>query len=294
MKKGINCWALPSRWPLKDQLALAAKTGYDGVELTITENGILPYAAAPEQLKDIKRLADEYGLEILSVACSLNWQCSLTSDRQDIREKAKANIRRQIDMAKALGCSAVLALPGFVGLDFHSAELFADPNRVSYFPGDEQIEYDAAYDRSLAAFRELAPYAEENGVSICVENTWSKFLLSPLEMRAFLDEIGSPCVKCYFDVGNVLLVGYPQQWIRILGKRIERVHVKDFRRGTARLSGFVELLTGDVDFSAVRQALEQIGYDGYVTAEINAYLSHPELTAGNCMRALRAILEQGE
>ena len=109
---------------------------------------------------------------------------------------------------------------------------------------------------------------------------WNKFLLSPLEMRDFIDSFNSDFVGSYFDVGNVLLTGYPEQWIRILGKRTKRVHIKDFKKSTGTVEGFVDLLEGDVDFDGVKKALADIGYDGYVTAEMLPYESgRPEKTA---------------
>jgi hexulose-6-phosphate isomerase len=87
-------------------------------------------------------------------------------------------------------------------------------------------------------------------------------------MRRFLDEIDSPCVQAFLDVGNMLLFGYPQHWIKILGKRIKKVHFKDFKRGTAQLSGFVDLLAGDVEWDKVVVAFNDIGYDGWANAEM--------------------------
>ncbi|RPJ45010.1 MAG: sugar phosphate isomerase/epimerase, partial [Chloroflexi bacterium] len=126
------------------------------------------------------------------------------------------------------------------------------------------------------------------GVTICIENVWNKFLLSPLEMKGFIDSFGSPCVGSYFDVGNVLLTGYPDQWIRILGPRIRRVHIKDFKKSVGTAAGFCDLLEGDVDFDAVKKALSGIQYSGYVTAEIIPYVpGGPQKTA----RAMKKIFK---
>ena len=295
MRKGINCWALPQNLSLSEQFQFAAGIGFEGIELTLTEKGALPFDASQTFLEDVRAQAEKCGIHIHSICCSLNWQASLTSDRPEIRERAKENIRRQVTVAKTLGAGAVLALPGFVSVGFTSRELFADPNEQRYFPGSEIIDYDTAWSRSLEAFRELAPFGQDNEVLICPENIWSKFLLSPMEMRYFLDEIGSPWVKAYLDVGNMLLYGYPEHWIRCLGKeRIGRVHLKDFRRSVGTLAGFVDLLSGDVDFPAVIQSLRDIGYTSYLTAELNAYSHYPEQTAYHCMAAMKAILEETE
>ena len=130
------------------------------------------------------------------------------------------------------------------------------------------VAYDVAYDRALEEIKKLAPVAEEYGVHIGIENVWNKFLLSPLEMRRFVDEVGSDYVGVYFDVGNVMYAGYPEQWIRILNKRIKKVHFKDYRRNPGGLNCFVDLLSGDVDWKAVMAAFAEIGYDGWAAGEM--------------------------
>jgi hexulose-6-phosphate isomerase len=122
-----------------------------------------------------------------------------------------------------------------------------------------------------------------------VENVWNKFLLSPLEMARFLDEIGSPFVGAYFDAGNVLVHGYPQHWIRILGARIRKVHVKDFRTSIGSIAGFCNPLQGDVPWNEVRIALDEIGYGGPVTAEVEGYRVRQELGLRHIAESLRAV-----
>ena len=151
------------------------------------------------------------------------------------------------------------------------------------------VAYDRAYDYALEAISQLAADAKDAGVAIGVENVWNKFLLSPLEMRDFIDKTGSPYVGAYFDVGNVVFSGYPEHWIRILGKRIRKIHFKDFRRMTAGLTGFVDLLAGDVDFPKVMEALEEAGYDGYCNAEMGAYAHYPLQMIYNTSHAMDRI-----
>ena len=151
---------------------------------------------------------------------------------------------------------------------------------VFFLPEAEVIPYDVCFKRASEAIIKLVPVAEKLGVAIAVENVWNKFLLSPLEMREFIDNFNTSQVGVYFDVGNVLLTGYPDQWIRILGSRIKRVHIKDFKRSVGTADGFVDLLDGDVDFEAVKQALSEINYNGYVTAEMIPFSpGRPEKTA---------------
>ena len=141
--------------------------------------------------------------------------------------------------------------------------------RGFFFAGSEIIAYDVAYERSRDALKELGEYAVKVGINIGVENIWNKFLLSPLEMRNFIDAIGSDFVKVYYDVGNTQFIGFPEHWIKILGSRIARIHMKDFKEAIGNLDGFCELLQGNVNFPAVMKALREAGYDGYLTAEIN-------------------------
>src|SRR5690606_28245567 len=132
------------------------------------------------------------------------------------------------------GVGTILVITGAVGVDF--------------IPGCEVVQYDRAYDRALEAISKLAADAKANNVHIGIENVWNKFLLSPLEMKTFIDATGSEYVGSYFDVGNAVQNGYPEHWITILGHRIKKVHFKDYRRQAGGLHGFVDLLAGDVNY----------------------------------------------
>ena len=127
---------------------------------------------------------------------------------------------------------------------------------------------------------------------IGIENVWNKFLLSPLEMRDFIDKIGSDYVGSYFDVGNVVYSGYPEQWIHILGKRIRKVHFKDYRCNPGGLNCFVDLLSGDVNWRAVRQAFADIGYDGWAAGEmIPQYAQGSDQIIYNTCKSMERIME---
>ena len=156
---------------------------------------------------------------------------------------------------------------------------------------DKKVDYQTAYDRSLESLNELKCVAEELQIQIGLENVWNKFLLSPMEMKDFIDKIGSEYVGSYLDVGNTVYCGYPEDWVRILGKRIRKVHFKDYRRQAGGLHGFVDLLAGDVNYPEVMKAFREIGYDGWVSAEmIPAYKYHTETLIYNTSRAMDAIL----
>ena len=217
------------------------------------------------------------GLEMYSLSSGLYWDYWLNDSDRARADKGKSIVRRQLECAKALGCDTILVIPGSVNAEF------AAPGKIE--------DYATAYDRSLEAMQELKESAEEYGVNIGLENVWNKFLLSPLEMRDFVDKIGSDYVGVYFDVGNAALNGFPEQWINILGKRIKKVHFKDFRREVGNLDGFVDLLAGDVNYPAVTEALKGIGYDGWVSAEmIPSYKHYSEAIIYNTSHSMDRIL----
>lgn len=268
IKKGINIWSFPGDMSILDSMKLAKKAGFDGIELALALEGNLSLKSSDEEIIGYREAAKKIGIEINSLATGLFWQFSLTSNREDIREKAKALVKREIEVGALLGVDCVLICPGTVGVDFNPDEVVPDANKIEFYTGSEVIDYDVAYERALSSLRELAPYAENYNVILGIENIWGKFLLSPIEMRNFIDAVNSSYVQAYLDVGNMLLFGYPQHWIKILGERIKKVHFKDFRRGTAQLTGFVDLLTGDVEWDKVIDAFIEIGYDGWANAEM--------------------------
>lgn len=277
MKAGINIWSFPSNLSLNEVFKIAKDAGFDGVEIALDEKGELSLESTEADVLRVKQMAYDNGISLYSLATPLFWPYPLSSNDKGIRQKAKDIVRRQIEVAKGLGCDTVLVIPG--GVD------------VTFYPGYEVVDYDLVYDRALEAMLELKEHAEEYEVIIGVENIWNKFLLSPLEMRDFVDKIDSDFVKVYFDVGNVMLFGYPQQWIKILGNRICKVHIKDFRCHVGTLHGFVDLLSGDVPFPEVMKALKDIGYDDWLTAEVGIYRNHKELCIYNAYNSLKRIME---
>ena len=275
MKKGISIWSFAGK-TLRENLQLAKDAGFDGVELALNETGELSLESTMAEINGIREMVEEIGLEIYSLACGLYWTYNYTSADPQKRERAKAITRKQLEVAKALGCNTILVVPGAV--------------EVAFDPG-EVVPYDVAWNRALEALKELAPFAEEYQVAIGVENVWNRFLLSPMEMACFIDEIDSPYVGAYFDVGNVLNNGYPEHWIRILGKRIKKVHFKDYRRNSVGLDGFVDLLAGNVNWPEVMKAFSDIGYDDWCTAEmLPPYTHYPEAIVYNTSTSMDFIL----
>ena len=151
---------------------------------------------------------------------------------------------------------------------------------MAWDPSFPVTPYQQVWDNATKSLRELLPCAVEHNVVLALENVWNKFLVGPVEFREFVDQFASPHIGCYFDVGNVMINGYPQDWIEILGARIAAVHVKNFQRDDCGgvLHGFGDdLLQGDVDFGAVKVALEKIGYAGPITAEMIPFCRLPDM-----------------
>ncbi len=276
MKKGISGWAFVDRDP-DTCFALAKQYGFEGVELVLGEFGPVQYTSTKADMIALRNKAKEYGLSLYSLVCDQCWQDSLTSTDPARRERAHERIKKQIELASYLGCSTVLVLPGIVeGFD----------------PTDEVVPYETVYNRALEEVKALIPYAKQYNIVMALENVWNKFLLSPMEMRDFIDRIDSPWVGSYFDVGNVLINGYPEHWIDILSNRIAKIHFKDFRKEANGGGQFVDLLEGDVNYPAVMQCLKKLGYDGWVTAEVFPDANDPEKVLRVNSAAMDRILKE--
>ena len=276
MKKGINIWSFPPA-SIKESLALAKDAGFEGVELGLLAEGEVSLKSTERELLEVKKSADANGIELYSIATGLYWEHWLTDDCKKERELTKDIIKKHLETAKTLGCDTILVVPGSVHAEF------AAPGKV--------VDYQDAYDRALEGICEVKEYAEKLEVNIGIENVWNQFLTSPIEMKEFIDKVNSPFVGSYFDVGNVLFNGHPEHWIKILGNRIKKVHFKDYRVAAGGLHGFVDLLAGDVDYPAVVKALQEVGYDGWVSAEmIPNYKHYTETIIYNTSNAMDRIL----
>ncbi len=254
MKKGINAWAFPGGMGAKEAMAYAKKAGYEAIELNLADKGEIGLDTPAAELKRLAAAAKRIGIEISSVSTGLYWAFNMASDDAAERAKASEVLAKQLETAKALGCDAILVIPGSVMVAFDLSKPKVDP--------------DVAWERALAGIKAAVPKAEDLGVTIAIENVWNTFLLSATEMRDFIDACGSPRVAAYYDPANIVKYGLPDQWARVLGKRIARVHFKDFKRNVGNLDGFVHLLDGDVNYPTLMAAFKAVGYDGYVTAEI--------------------------
>ena len=281
MKKSISYWCFPGGLEgaknIPAAMGEAKAAGFEAIELAVGETGRLSLKSTRSDCTELRRAADRAGIEIAGVASGLYWAYNLGSPQAALRRKAESALKKMVQITAWLGADALLTIPAAV-------DVFFDP-------AAPVVPADVALERSRSGLQKVLPTAGKCKVALAIENVWSKFLYSPTEMREFIDSFRSPWVGSYFDVGNVMAYGYPDQWIRILGERIKRIHLKDFKVAVGTADGFCDLLEGDVPWPAVVQALKDIGYDSYLTAEmIPLYPHHPEVRILNTSNAMDAIL----
>jgi L-ribulose-5-phosphate 3-epimerase len=234
---------IPGVVSYSDRFALAREVGFEGIEMRTISNA--------EEAAEVREAAQKTGLRIHSVMNADHWKFPLSSGDPQIVKQCVAGMETSLRNAALWGADAVLLVPAVV---------------------DAATTYKQAWDRSQRVIRErLLGLAQELKVVIAVEEVWNKFLLSPLEFARYVDEVDSPWVKAYFDVGNVVIYAYPQDWIRTLGKRIVKVHLKDFQfdRPNGRFA-WKNIGEGDIDWPEVRRAFAEIDYRGFMTTELEA------------------------
>ncbi len=230
---------LPKELSVLERFQLAHAAGFAAIECPTT-----PDPAQAEELLAASRQAD---LPIHSVMNAEHWRSPLSSADPAVVDKSLEGMRTSLRNAKLWGADTVLLVPAVV---------------------NPETTYAQAWERSQRQIRKLIPLAAELNIIIGIEEVWNKFLLSPLEFARYIDEFNSPSIRAYFDIGNVAITGYPQDWIRTLGKRIVKLHVKDFSF-KKRLADFTPLLEGEIDWAAVHAALADIGYHGTATVELS-------------------------
>jgi hexulose-6-phosphate isomerase len=240
LKKGIMWGSIGVGQTIMEKFQAAKAAGFDGVE-------VMSHLDRAEVLK----ARDATGLPIPSVCGANHWKFPLSDPDPAIREQGLASLKLSIEDAAAYGADTVLLVPG----------------RVS-----ETVTYDECWSRSAEEIKKAVPMAIDLKVKIALENVWNNFLISPMEAASFVDQFRTPFVGFYFDCGNILIYGWPEQWIKILNKRLAKVHIKEFSRKIAdvqgKSAGFkVNLLEGDVNWANVMKALDNIGYGGWTTIE---------------------------
>jgi len=243
--KAVLFSMLPSNMSILERFQLARDTGFEQTECGTTDD---PHVAG-----EILAASQKTGIRIHSVMNRDHWKYPLSSGDPEVVAKSMEGLKTSFRNASLWGADTVLVVPAVV---------------------NPETSYQQAWDRSQEQLRKILPLAEEVKVIVAVEEVWNKFLLSPLEMARYVDEFRSPWVRSYFDVGNVVLYGYPQDWIRTLGKRIVKLHIKDFsfredRTIHKRVADFVNLRDGDINWKEVYRALAEIGYQGSATVELD-------------------------
>lgn len=271
MKKGINQWCFPPGTPLSKVLRTSSAAGFDTIELNLyAPGGVgLTMDTTPEDAKALGRLVRSYGLTISSLSTEMLGRYPLSSPDKETRSLGVESVRKQIELALELEVDTILVVPGRI---------------------EENVSYEEVWERSTMALQPLIDDIAGTPLSIAIENVWNQFLWSPLEMARYIDQFESEHVGAYFDVGNTLAFGRPEHWIRTLGSRIRKIHVKDFRTKVGNYHGFVPLLSGDVDWLNVRLALSDIGYRDSLTAELEPYASFPDQLIFDTSRHLDVIL----
>jgi L-ribulose-5-phosphate 3-epimerase len=246
IKKGVLLGMLPKELSYADRFKLAKDVGFEQMECGTIEK--------QAEAEEIKAASDKAGLPIHSVMNAAHWRYPLSSSDPQVVATSIKGIETSLQNAKLWGAETVLVVPAVV---------------------NAETSYKDAWDRSVVAIKKVVPLAQDLKVIIAIEEVWNKFLLSPLEMANYVDSFKSPWVKAYFDVGNVVLYGFPQDWIRTLGNRIVKLHLKDFRfrKGMAE---FVPLREGDINWPEIYKALSDIGYRGTATVEVRGG-GEPEL-----------------
>ncbi len=235
---------LPGALSVPDRFQLARDAGFEEIECPTTPD--------PSKAEEMLAASKKIGMRIHSVMNQEHWRSPLSSADAAVVEKSLEGMRTSLHNAKLWGADTVLLVPAVV---------------------NPETSYTDAWERSQRQIRKLIPLAAELKVVIGIEDVWNKFLLSPIEFGRYVDEFQSPWIRAYFDIGNVAIQGYPQDWIRILGKRIVKLHFKDFSFKSnpttrKRVPEFTPLLEGEIDWGAVHAALADIAYQGTGTVEL--------------------------
>jgi len=241
--------------PLPEFVQKSTAAGYEVVELCLQRDGDLTLKTSTDDLKAIVASIEDAGMKAVSMTHSHGTGNLLESG--DLQRTAIDETCAGLETAAAMGIGCTLHTMGRMNTNLY---------------------YDDAYNNAQASLREIAKTAERVGVTLAVEFVWNGFLFSPLEMKRFLDEIGSEHIGFYFDPGNMAVFHFPHHWVRITGKHLKMVHLKDWK-GNALNGGWPPLLEGDVDYAAMNRELRALGYDGPMISEVPPSDAPLEVTA---------------
>lgn len=264
MKYGLNQAGFPAD-DFEENCAIVSAAGYDGIEPNYVDDGPI---TTEDGRRAMHEAVERYDLDVPAVSTTLNWEYPLSSSDDEVRRRGVEIGREMIDAASVLGADEILLVPARI---------------------EAGADYEAAYERAVESTRELARYGSDVGVTVAVENVQNDFLYSPQEFRTFVERVESAGpVSVYFDVGNGLRWGLPDRWIRELDGYISRVHVKDWLADAHRVT---YPLQGDVDWASVTEAIDAIDYDGWITAEVPPYPSHPRRMPRQVLENIRFLFE---
>jgi hexulose-6-phosphate isomerase len=282
MKKSINLWAFPypQRMTVAECFALAARAGFDAVEVNFDLEGEISPSSTEKSLAGLRAAAERAGVEIAGVCSFLFWPFSMTANEESRRQRGLELAEKMIHAAHHLGTDNQLVVPGAV--------------YAPWVKEVTEVPYDVCDRRAREAVRKLLPTAEKLGVHLNIENIFfNAYLMSPPDLIEFVDSFKSPFVHVHFDTGNIAPVQFPEHWIPLLGSRIRNVHLKEWSKaGTDfTLQGFRPLLDGTTNWPAVMDAFEAIGYRSYMTFEyFHPFPHYPEALIYQASDALDRIL----
>lgn len=273
MKSAINAWSCPNELDFEGLFRNLSAAGFDGVELNLDHADRSRHSLTLEmtnaQLTQIRRFSEEYELPVSGISCSLYGGTPLSSRNSEDRSRARKILDAQLRFADFLGADGILIVPG-------------GPT--------EERSIRECWDNNQESLLSMKDLITSGSARVGVENVWNNFFLSPMEMARFIDELNIPHLGAYFDVGNVALFSWPEYWIEILGKRICKIHIKDFKKTGGNAGHFTHLLEGSIRWGRVMQALKQTGYDGYLTAELSMMPSAPHYLYRITQDAIREIM----
>jgi L-ribulose-5-phosphate 3-epimerase len=240
IRKGIMYATIQAPGSVMEKFKVVKEAGFAGIE-----------PMSHMQQNEVLEAFAMTGLKAASVCCNTHWKQPLSDPDAAVRKAGLEGLEQSLRDAKVYGATSVLLVPAVV---------------------NKKVSYADAYTRSQAEIRKALPMAKELGVKIAIENVWNQFLMSPLEAARYIDEFQSPAIGWHLDLGNIVNYGFPEQWVRILNKRITKLHIKEYSRAKrdkqGPYAGFeVPFLAGDNDWPAVMAALDEVGYTGWGIAE---------------------------
>lgn len=250
MKKGITIWAFKNgttgNLDLKEVMRKTKEAGFEALELSFYEKGAISFETSFNELNVFKKKAQNVNISLSSLSTLLLNNFSLTANSIDERRYAYRIVERMLEIAALLEMPTISISPGMV---------------------TAEVSYKTAYDRAFESIQKLGEVAKKMRVQLCLENVWQGLLQSPLEFNQFVVNLENPYVGICLDIGNTLLLGYPQHWVEIMQERIYKIHIDNVRRRRGRFLEFTSLEDGDVNWSLTMKALQKIGYKGYATVE---------------------------